>query len=67
MSDGVRRFPWHALMRLGLTDLRLPPEAFWRLTLRELALLGGPALRAGPPSRHDLDALMARFPDEAER
>lgn len=30
-------FPWKRIMRLGLCELRLPPEQFWRMTLKELA------------------------------
>jgi uncharacterized phage protein (TIGR02216 family) len=34
-------FPWTRIMRLGLCELRLPPEQFWRMTLRELAVAAG--------------------------
>jgi uncharacterized phage protein (TIGR02216 family) len=44
--------------------LHLSPDAFWRMTPRELAAavqaLGG---GAAPFARHDLDALLQRFPD----
>jgi uncharacterized phage protein (TIGR02216 family) len=44
--------------------LRLSPDAFWRMTPRELAAavqaLGG---GAAPFARRDLDALLRRFPD----
>jgi uncharacterized phage protein (TIGR02216 family) len=45
--------------------LRLSPDAFWRMTPRELAC----AVRAltghapEPPDRDAFDALMMRFPD----
>jgi uncharacterized phage protein (TIGR02216 family) len=44
-------FPWARIMHLGLGILRLPPEQFWRSTLRELAT-------ALPPSMHGLDRTM---------
>jgi uncharacterized phage protein (TIGR02216 family) len=48
-------------MRLGLGELRLAPEAFWSMTLKELAAaLPGPDAMA----RDDLSRLMKRFPDE---
>lgn len=52
-------------MGLGLGVLRLPPEAFWRMTPRELACAArGLAPRAAPAlGRADLAELMARFPD----
>ncbi|MFS8039220.1 rcc01693 family protein [Xanthobacter sp. AM11] len=52
-------------MGAGFGLLRLAPDAFWRMTPRELAA----AVRALLPvprdalSRTDLDALMRRFPD----
>ncbi|MCK0196345.1 phage tail assembly chaperone [Ancylobacter sp. 6x-1] len=51
-------------MAFGLGHLRLAPEAFWRMTPRELSAALGPA--PGPPvalDRAGLAALMARFPD----
>lgn len=52
-------------MGLGLGILRLPPEAFWRMTPRELAAAGGALAprTASPLRRADLAALMERFPD----
>jgi len=58
-------FPWREAIGFGLGVLRLPPDAFWRMTPRELAL----AIRAvrgpvtPPLARRELDELMARFPD----
>jgi uncharacterized phage protein (TIGR02216 family) len=53
-------------MAAGFGLLRLPPQAFWSMTPRELdAALGavlGPA-GGGPLSRGDLAGLMQRFPD----
>ncbi|WP_334174997.1 phage tail assembly chaperone [Pseudoxanthobacter sp.] len=58
--------PWEAAIGFGIGRLGLAPDAFWRLTPRELAAVlraasGGPGPRA--PRRGDLGALMARFPD----
>ncbi len=58
-------FPWRRIIGFGLGTLRLAPDAFWRMTPRELAAameaLHGPALR--PLGRDGLAALMARYPD----
>lgn len=58
-------FPWKDAMRFGLGVLRLPPEAFWRMTPRELAAAWGAVMgdRSGPLDRPGLEALMERFPD----
>ena len=52
-------------MWFGLGVLRLSPETFWRLSLRELACLanahGGD--RIEPMMRGQFAALSARFPD----
>jgi uncharacterized phage protein (TIGR02216 family) len=53
---------WSAPLRLAVS-LGLPPEAFWRLSLKEWrALTETPSAPA--PSRADLSALIARYPDE---
>ncbi|MGQ3675625.1 rcc01693 family protein [Xanthobacter sp. TB0139] len=69
-------FPWAAAMGAGLGLLRLPPEQFWRMTPRELALaleaisgaVSGEAGLSRHLSRHmtrdELGVLMARFPDD---
>lgn len=53
---------WAAPLRLALS-LGLPPDAFWRLSLKEWR-----ALTEAPPApvlgRADLSALIARYPDE---
>jgi uncharacterized phage protein (TIGR02216 family) len=47
-------------MRAGLGALRLPPETFWRMTLKELAAaLGTPQHADGKALRE----LMKQFPD----
>jgi len=60
-----RPFPWEEAIGFGLGVLRLSPEAFWRMTPRELAFAIR-ALRGGmsePLSRASFDELMRRFPD----
>ena len=53
---------WVAPLRLAL-GLGLSPETFWRLSLKEWrALTETPP--APVPSRADLSALIARYPDE---
>jgi uncharacterized phage protein (TIGR02216 family) len=62
----MQPFPWKDAIGFGLGVLKLPPEAFWRMTPRELAVAveavrgrtGASLARAG------LDELMRRFPDE---
>jgi len=55
-------------MGFGLGVLRLSPDAFWRMTPRELAAaieaLAPP--RAAPLARETFDALMRRFPDRTD-
>lgn len=57
-------FPWRRAIGFGLGVLRLSPDDFWRLTLRELAL----AIEAHGPCEAPLDRsaladLMRAFPD----
>lgn len=56
-------FPWAAALHFGLGLLRLSPDCFWALSLREFVALGG-ALRPRPAlDRATLAALMRRWPD----
>jgi uncharacterized phage protein (TIGR02216 family) len=48
-------------MQLGLGVLRLAPEDFWTMSLRELTATLGPTTQK--LSRSDLDDLMKRYPD----
>lgn len=52
-------------MGFGFGVLRLAPDAFWRMTPRELAAaiaaVRGPIV--APLARADLDELMQKFPD----
>jgi uncharacterized phage protein (TIGR02216 family) len=53
-------------MGVGLGVLALSPDAFWSMTLKELAAAIRGRFGPGPSpplSRSDLDALMKRFPD----
>lgn len=58
-------FPWDAAMQFGFGVLKLSPDAFWRMTPRELAAamtaLHGPSREPMPRAR--LDALMQQYPD----
>jgi uncharacterized phage protein (TIGR02216 family) len=57
-TDG---FPWVRVMRLGLGVLMLPPDVFWRTTLREL--VAAFAIADVGVSRAQLQEMMIRFPD----
>lgn len=68
MNGGKGRpgFDWPALMRLGLGELSLAPEVFWRLSPVEfLTLLGGSG--PAPMGRNAFEALAERFPDGGDR
>jgi uncharacterized phage protein (TIGR02216 family) len=58
-------FPWQRAIGLGLGVLKLSPDAFWRMTPRELACaldaIASPS--AAPLERGELAGLMQRFPD----
>ena len=59
-----RAFPWREAIGFGLGVLKLPPDAFWRMTPRELAY----AIEAvngqrAPLDRARFDELMKRYPD----
>lgn len=57
-------FPWESVLAYGLGCLRLHPNAFWALSLREFSAL---AARGFAPDaamvRSGLAAMMAKFPD----
>lgn len=59
-------FPWRQVMAFGLGRLRLPSRAFWAMTPRELtaAVEGMVGPIPSPLDRAQLDALVARYPDE---
>ncbi|MEM5494002.1 rcc01693 family protein [Hoeflea sp. AS16] len=57
-------FPWASVLCFGLGRLRLPPDAFWQLSLPELnALTGASAQPQATTTRASLETLMARYPD----
>lgn len=57
----VERFPWGRVMRLGLGVLQLPPEQFWRMTLKEL--MAAFTWPEAAMARQRLDEMMAAWPD----
>lgn len=59
----MSRIAWGGLMRLGLVELRLAPEAFWSLTPAELMLVAGIGPGRAAMTRAGLEQLLARFPD----
>lgn len=57
-------FPWAEAMQFGFGELHLAPDAFWRMTPRELAqAIVARRGHAVPITRAELDELMRRFPD----
>ncbi|WP_170752589.1 rcc01693 family protein [Ruegeria lacuscaerulensis] len=59
-------FDWPALMRAGMTGLRLTPDQFWRLTPAELRLMLGQGAGMPAMNRAGLDALLAAYPDKEQ-
>ena len=61
----MKPFPWDEAIGFGFGVLRLAPDAFWRMTPRELAqaihAVRGPSVPL--LARTDFDDLLARFPD----
>jgi uncharacterized phage protein (TIGR02216 family) len=60
----MKPFPWGDAIGFGLGVLKLSPDAFWRMTPRELAL-AIEAVRGRKPvlDRKDFDDLMRSYPD----
>lgn len=60
----MKPFPWRDAIGFGLGVLKLSPDAFWRMTPRELAC-AIEAVRGRKPAldRKDLNELMQRYPD----
>lgn len=54
---------WPGLIRVGLHQLGLHPEAFWRLTPAELRIMLGADVASPPLTRARLAELAAAFPD----
>ena len=61
----MKPFPWSEAIGFGFGVLHLAPDAFWRMTPRELAhAIVAVRGRTPPPvDRAGLDDLMQRFPD----
>ncbi|CAN5417428.1 hypothetical protein BH11PSE4_BH11PSE4_25690 [soil metagenome] len=61
----MKPFPWTEAMQFGFGVLGLSPDAFWRMTPRELAqaIIAVRGAAAMPLDRGAFDALMRRFPD----
>lgn len=60
-----RPFPWKQAIGFGLGVLRLPPDAFWRMTPRELSCaIEAVTGRTPPLDRGALAELMKRYPDD---
>lgn len=58
-------FDWTAMMRVGIGQLRIPVDEFWRMTPAELMLVINPdGTLARPMGRSGFDAMQAQFPDE---
>lgn len=61
----MQPFPWKQAIGFGLGVLRLSPEAFWRMTPRELAYaIEAASGRRAPLDRSSLQQLMQRYPDD---
>jgi len=58
-------FAWKQVIGFGLGVLRLSPDAFWRMTPRELsyAIEAVTGVTDGPFERADFEGLMRLFPD----
>lgn len=58
-------FSWRRAIGFGLAVLRLSPDAFWRMTLRELACAIEAVAPPSPPpiKRTEFEDLMRAFPD----
>lgn len=60
----MKPFPWREAIGFGLGVLKLPSDAFWRMTPRELAY-AIEAVRGRKPAldRAAFDDLVRRYPD----
>ena len=65
----MKPFPWAEAISFGLGVLHLAPDAFWRMTPRELAhaIVAVRGHSIAPLDRGGLDELMQRFPDNNPR
>jgi len=59
----MTRIDWPGLMRAGMGELRLTPQAFWALSPIELRIMLGAEAAMPPLTRARLEELAAAFPD----
>lgn len=59
----MTRIDWPGLLKVGLYDLRLSPEQFWKLTPLELRILLGVDGAQPALTRARLEELSTAFPD----
>ncbi len=61
-------FPWERAIGFGLGVLKFSPDAFWRMTPRELALSIRAVTGSGdePLTRVTFAELLKRFPDDKQ-
>lgn len=56
-------FDWSALLRFGLSHLRLSPSEFWQLTPKELSLMARPRSPQAQLGQRELQTLLEQYPD----
>ncbi|WP_371359461.1 phage tail assembly chaperone [Cohaesibacter sp. ES.047] len=57
-------FPWELVLTVAMRQFGWPPYHVWQMTPREVLMATATSLSASKtPSRNELDALAARFPD----
>jgi uncharacterized phage protein (TIGR02216 family) len=57
------QFPWARIMQIGMGVLQIPPQQFWKTTLREITAASGLA-QSHEMTRGALERLMQQWPDE---
>ncbi len=57
---------WDAAIRRAAIEFSLPPDRFWRLSLKEWRALAGDRATDLPLSRSDFEMLAADHPDIPE-
>ncbi len=57
------RTPWAEMLRRAIAA-GVPPEAFWRLSLKEWRMLAEPWGAAGAMDRRELERLAETWPDD---
>ena len=56
-------FDWSALLRFGLSRLRLSPSEFWQLTPKELSLMARPHSPQARFGQREVQTLLEQYPD----